>query len=135
MKKKIFLIMILFASVGFAQSTITLSYGTPGDSVKIIDLHESGYAKIYLKGNANSPVDSIRVQEGIAVSSNTDTIWGGSVILKDSVNAEQTLMINNSAGKSYLVLSPAVQLLKFILLNHRGTLPARSVLIGVLPGE
>ncbi len=145
--KKLVLFLILMVGVSFAQReriaaigngvvyNDTLSYTTaaePSDSMWIIDTKfNNDWYRFFLKGNANSPVDSVYYQHGtinydqaeVAV----DTFWGSWGAVKDSSWTDINTMINNTVGKDFILFSPIHQLLRFAILNHRGSLPTRTI--------
>ena len=148
--KKLILAILLLTGVSFAQTggvsisgnsiwTDSLGYGTvaTSDSVWILknDFSYEWY-RIFVEGNANSPVDSFVVQAGtIRYNEKTkaavDTIWGSFATVKDSAWGSINTMINNTVGKDFTLFNPAAQLLKFSLLNHRGGLVTRNVTITI----
>lgn len=146
--KKVFLV-ILFLVLGlqsFGQTggvllnqttkswSDSLRYGTPGDSVWILNCSDfsSGSFRILLKGNTNNPVDSIGIELGAYIRNASGTVieavYGSQIAVKDSAwNTLQTL-VNKSTSKDYtLYVLPPVELMRISLLNHRGTLATRKV--------
>lgn len=147
--KTLFMILILLSGLSFAQTggiaignssiwTDSLGYGVvaTSDSVWILDVGFSNeWYRIFIKGNANDAVDSVILQAG-SVRYNEqkvaqDTVWGSYSTVKDSVWESITVMVNNSTGKDFTLFNPAVQLLKFSLLNHRASLATRNVVITI----
>lgn len=147
--KKLLLFLLLLAGVTFAQTngkaignasvwTDSLGYGVvaTSDSVWILktDFANTWY-RLFIKGNANSPVDSIYAQVGSIryreSGQAVDTVWGSWSTVKDSVWESANTMVNNSVGKDFTLYVPAVQLLKLSLLNHRATLVTRNVVITI----
>ena len=110
--------------------------GVAADSAFIIDVRFSkSWYRIFVAGNANSPVDSFYLQLG-SVRYNEggvaqDTTWGSWTLVKDSVWGDINTMINNVVGKDFLVFSPIAQLMKYALLNDRATLNTRNVVITI----
>ena len=156
MRKLILALLILTAGVSFAQvsgepfyrgKTIgggtvwsdTLSYTTaavPSDSVIVFNVNFShDWYRFFIKGNANSPVDSFYVQHGSINydigGTAIDTSWGSWSMVKDSVWGDINTMINNTVGKDFLLFSPVAQLLRFTLLNDRATLATRSLRLSI----
>jgi len=155
--KKLILMLILLVGVSFAQTTDSgirgrdlgfatvytdsIGYGTAGtaadDSVLIIGTQSAhSWYRVFVEGNANSPVDSFVVQAGIVRHGGyqgaiQDTIWGSWMAVKDSVWGTINTMINNSVGKDFLLFTPMAHILKFTLLNHRGGLATRNCVITV----
>ena len=153
MKSFIVAFILLFSGIMFAQSngkvvgggviwTDSLGWNTTdttgllSDSVLIINVdftHE--WYKVFVHGNANSSVDTVGITTGSIVyndyGSAIDTVWGSAKTLKDSVWDSINLMINNSTGKDFLIFDPAIQLLKFSLLNYRAALLTRNVIITI----
>lgn len=152
--KKLFLILMLMIPVGiFAQSHNIVKdlYGgiifrdsvrfvadsthyPIQDSVHIINLglgYELQQFSLHHNDRAiNSPLDSIKLTSGAILYSYRgvaeDTTWFDEVWLKDSSGTAVTRAIaSGSGGKSYLILNPAVQLLKVELVNYRAALPTR----------
>ena len=150
--KTLFAILILLSGLTFAQSngqpigdatiwTDSLGYSdsdtlTVADSSFIlkVDFNNEWY-RIFIKGNANSSVDSIYVQAGAIRYNNNevalDTVWGSYTTLKDSVWNSISVIVNNTVGKDFTVFVPTAQLLKFQLLNHRETLTTRNVVLTI----
>lgn len=139
MKKLIITIAILLLSiVSFAQTPHDIGkFGTQwndslycggtvaGDSVYTIDLNlEYEWVKIFIKGNANSSVDSLIIKEGAPTRSNLTgqptgtTIWGSYVALKDSGLNTVNVMVNNTVGKSFTLWNPALTTYELSFLNH-----------------
>ncbi len=121
-------------SVGYG----TGAAGTPtaSDSVWILKTDFSyEWYRIFVKGNANSTVDSVKIQAGTIRYYNSgnakDTIWGSWATLKDSVWGSVNTIVNNTVGKDYTLFNPAAQLLKFSLLNYRLAKPLRNVVITI----
>lgn len=101
------------------------------DSVWILSIPNSKTVRLFIKGNANSPVDSLAAQLGSIRYTETgvpvDTIWGSYVAFKDSAWNTVNTLINNTVGKDFsLYVMPAIQLMKISIRNHRGTLPTRK---------
>lgn len=153
MKSFIVAFILLFSGIMFAQSngkvvgngavwTDSLGWNTTdttgllSDSVYIInaDLTYEWY-KVFVEGNSNSSVDTIGVTTGSIRYNNNgsviDTVWGSAKTLKDSVWGSINLIINNATGKDFLIFDPAIQLLKFSLLNYREALLTRNVVITI----
>ena len=150
MKILTLILLLAIASIGFAQSggiiitskasvfADSLQYEVSDtlnqkDSVYIINTNlKFEYARIIIKGSANSPVDSLGIQLGGIRYNNDgtaiDTLWGSFVSLKDSAwNTVQTI-VNNTVGKDYsLYTMPVFQLMKVSILNHRATLVTRKL--------
>ena len=153
MKSLIVALILFISGITFAQSdgklvgngavwtdslgwNVTDTTGLLSDSVWVINMdftHE--WYKIFVEGNANSSVDTIGVTTGSIrynqYGSPVDTVWGSAKTLKDSVWGSINLMINNATGKDYLIFDPAIQLLKFSLLNYREALLTRNVVITI----
>jgi len=147
--KKLLLFIALFAVSISAQTagklvsdgtvwTDSLGYGVvaTSDSVLILDVNfVYDWFRIFMKGNANSPVDSVYMQAGVVryneSRTGVDTVWGSWSTVKDSVWGSINTMINNSVGKDFTLFNPATQLLKFSLLNHRATLVTRNVTLTI----
>jgi hypothetical protein len=115
---------------------VTDTTGLLSDSVFIINTdftHE--WYKIFVEGNANSTVDTIGVTTGSIrynqYGSPVDTVWGSAKTLKDSVWNSINLIVNNATGKDFLIFDPAIQLLRFSLLNYREALLTRNVVITI----
>ena len=91
--------------------------------------------RIFVKGNANSSVDSIYVKVGTIRYNNynraIDTLWGSYATLKDSGWNTVNVIVNNTVGKDFTLFSPVTQLLQFGLLNYRAALTTRNVEITV----
>ena len=106
------------------------------DSVFIIkpDFNNEWY-RVFVKGDANSSVDSIYIQAGAIRYSNVgtaiDTVWGSYSTLKDSAWGSINVIVNNSVGKDFTIFNPVTQLLKFGLLNYREALPTRNVTLTI----
>lgn len=152
MKKLLLLIMfgLLFVTNVYSQTPIdigdngtvwndSLYYGVPGDSIYTLDLNmEYEWVKIFIKGNANSPVDTIEIRDVTQVFSNltgypSGTSYAGSVaVLKDSALNTVNLIINNTTGKSYTLWNPPMSGLQFKLKNYRVAVPNRSSFISVI---
>ena len=148
--KKIMLFLLLLAPVIISQTagfneynkytiqyTDSIYYGGPGDSTWVVDLSDlSDFPVIFIDGNSNSPVDSVRVTFGVKVYNSsgaaTDTTWGSTAVLKDSAFNVQATIVNNTVGKDYQVVRSAVQLMKFEILNYRGTATTRSIRLSIL---
>ena len=141
MKKLIIILALICTAFAFGQVNGKLvgggavwadsvKYGTPGDSVNVIDLNMAyDWINITHIGNANSPVDSIgislgkvRYLSGVA----QDTTWGNSVVLRDSAWAVQNTIVGLATNSDYLLMNPVGWLLRVTLLNHRATLATRS---------
>ena len=126
-------------AIGSASTwTDSLGYGVvaASDSVLILDTSFSNeWYRIFVKGNSNSPVDSIGIKAGAVRYTNSgvavDTVWGSYSTLKDSSWSNANTIVNNTVGKDYTLFNPAIQLLKFSLLNHRGGLITRNVVITI----
>jgi len=149
MKELILILVLLIAGFTLAQTkgkqigggtvwTDSLGYGTvaTSDSVWILNTNFAhGWYRIFVEGNANSPVDSFIVQAGTVRYDESrdaqDTIWGSYCALKDSAWGDLNVMINNSVGKDFLMFVPMAQLLRFSLLNHRGGLVTRNSVITI----
>ena len=147
--KKILILFLLIAGMSFAQTkgklvgggtvwTDSLGYGVvaTSDSVWILDTNFANeWYRIFIKGNTNSPVDSIIIQAGTVRYSEgkaaIDTVWGSWSTVKDSVWGSINTIINNTVGKDFTLFNPATQLLKFSLLNHRAGLVTRNVAITI----
>lgn len=153
MKKILVLFLVMIVSyLSFAQREIqmtskdyvwtdSLQYQNDAvagkDSVWIIPVNfRAGSFRIYLDGNANSPVDSISIELGAIVyeddGDKVDTTWGSAIAVKDSAwNTLQTL-VNKSTSKDYSsYFMPPVELMRLSLLNHRGTAVTRKVRVTV----
>ena len=153
--KKLFLILMLMIPVGiFAQSHnivkdlyggiifrdsvryTTLATLTPtSDSIHVINLGLMydwiSFGTNYANDRAvNSPVDSIKLSSGVILYNYQgvakDTVWFDEVWMKDSSGTAVTRVVYSAYNsKSYLIMNPAIQLLKVELVNHRLTLPTR----------
>ena len=136
MKKLIFLLsFLLLNAVSFSQTPIDLGnngtvwndslyFGTPGDSIYTIDLNmEYEWVKIFLEGDANSPVDSIAVYNGSNLYGNASGKPNGNT-LYGTVFAT---IVNTATGKETTLTQPPMQLLKIALVNHRATLATRNI--------
>lgn len=138
--KELILLVLLLTGIGFCQvNGIIMGSGTiytdsigysgsdAGDSVWT--LHPDfnyNWVRVFIEGNANSPVDSLGVRFGAA--NKTDTLWGSWFsTMKDSAHNNCARIINNTVGKDYWFLTPAVQIVQFAILNHRGTLLTREL--------
>lgn len=103
------------------------------DSVWIIRPNfNANYVRLFIKGNANSSVDSLGVQLGtLRYNVNgvpIDTTWGSYVAFKDSAWNTVNTLVNNTVGKDFsLYVMPAIQLIKISLLNYRAALLTRKV--------
>jgi len=155
MKKILSIVLILFAvcSVSFGQDnglimtskvitwTDSLQYQTDAiagkDSVWILPVnYRADYFRIYLDANTNSPIDSIGIELGARVYTNTgvctDTIWGSYIAVKDSALNTLNVLINNTTGKDYTLWNlPPIDLMKLSLLNYRNLLPTRKVRVTI----
>lgn len=155
MKKLIILITIILCSLSYAQMngkwivdneariyTDSLQFEVSDslaqkDSVWILNFNfNPSSVRIYVKGNANSSVDSIGVQFGFDVYNESGTLietnYGSYTALKDSGWNTVSTIINNSVGKDYSVYQfPAYGKLKLSLLNYRAALLTRKVQITV----
>jgi hypothetical protein len=119
--------------ISYADS---LYYGTPGDSSMIIKWdYRFSIPQIYLKGNSNSPIDSLEIRTGLVRFNSRgtaiDTIWGRKATLKDSSFTTVYTAINNTVGVDYVIYENSIQLVKIKLLNNRANLVARKVQIGI----
>jgi len=158
MKKVFILITLLLATSAFSQTPIELGkFGTAyndsiyfadpsgdvlGDSIYTIDLNmEYEWMEIFIKGNANSPVDTLILQEGMFRYSNltkypsggsSPIIWGSYCALKDSALAVKNIMINNSVGKSYTLWNPPMGVYKLYFGNDWAGLNDRNTTFGIL---
>lgn len=141
--KRLLIIILFLAGISFAQETgkivgnsiiftdsIGYSGSDAGDSVLTIKTDfKYDWTRAFIKGNANSPVDSIGVRFGsiryeqIGISYfPVDTIWGSwFATMKDSAYNNCARIINNTVGKDYFFLAPSTQLTQFAILNHRAT--------------
>ena len=148
--KKLILAILLFTGISFAQTggvsisgnsiwTDSLGYGTvaTSDSVWILknDFSYEWY-RIFVEGNANSPVDSIGIQAGTIrygekTKAAVDTVWGSYTGLKIAAGTIAIRMVNTATGVDFMLEDPSVQLLKLSLLNHRGGLVTRNVTITI----
>lgn len=111
-----------------------LSTLTPkSDSLHIINLNlKFDFMNFILLPDTNSTRDSVKITSGIIDYTKGgvayDTTWCDEVVLRDSsysVVARATSSTVNA--KSYLILNPAVQLLKVELVNYRAAVPTRCV--------
>lgn len=150
MKKLIITIAILLLSIAsFAQTPHQFGNGktgtqwndslycggtVAGDSVYTIDLNlEYEWMKIFIKGNANNTVDSLKITEGAPTFSNLtlqptgETIWGSYVALKDSGLNTVNVMVNNTVGKSFTLWNPAIGTYKMEFLNYWATNKTRKM--------
>jgi len=150
--KKLILLVLLMAGFTLGQSSgepffngkqigggtvwsDTLSYNNgagTSDSVLIFNVNFShDWYRFIAEGDTNTLADSFYVEHGSVRydigGSAVDTIWGSWATVKDSVWGDINTMINNTVGKDFLLFSPVAQLLRFTLLNHRGSSPNRSV--------
>ena len=156
MKKMMFFLAVLIFNFGVTNAqrtgveegagtiwTDSLGYSTDGggtdgdnDSSWVMDTKfSSDWYKVFFKGNANSPVDSVYARTGSTqyneAKTMIDSVWGSWTLVKDSVWGNINTMINNTVGKDFLIFSPVVQLIEFKLLNHRGGLVTRNIEITV----
>ena len=152
--KTFFAILILSISligIGNAQTggkaigdasiwTDSLGFSTtepaPVDSVWILDVGFSNESyRIFLEGNANSPVDSLGIQVGSVRYNESgkgiDTTWGSYTGVKIAAGTIAIRMVNTATGVDFVLEEPAIQLLKISLLNHRGGLVTRRVPITI----
>jgi len=157
--RNILIALILLVGVSFAQTTgkyvgksiiFTDSLGYSGsdtlvvaDSSMILDLgFQADWLRVFIKGNANSSVDSIGVRFGsVRYTPKTggergfdavDTVWGSYFsTMKDSAYNNCATIINNTVGKDYFLLAPAVQLIEFKLLNYRAALATRNTILTI----
>lgn len=152
--KKLIILIFVICSLSYAQMdgkwlvdgesrtyTDSLQYNTDGlagkDSVWIINFNFNPSAiKIYVKGNANSTVDTITAQLGYDVFNESDALietnYGSITALKDSGWNTVNSMINNTVGKDFSVYNfPAFGKLKLSLANYRAAVPTRKVQITV----
>ena len=118
--------------------TDSLGYGTvaTSDSVWVLRANlEYKWYRVFIEGNANSPTDSFYVQAGSVrydeAKADVDSTWGSWLPVQDSLFNSIHTMINNSVGKDFLIFAPMVQLLRFTLLNHRGGLITRNIVITI----
>ena len=151
---KTLLFLILLTGVGLTQSRGTVTDGGTiwTDSLGYTNLSETSdsilvirtsfrynWYRVLLEGNANSPVDSFYVQAGSVryneLKVDVDTVWGSWLALKDSSWSDVNTMINNTVGKDYLIFAPMAQMLRFRLLNNRGNLVTRNVVITINAGK
>ena len=157
--KKILLTLCAFvcwSGIGFAQihqpNARTINVETGGyvvtdsigytnlsetsDSVWIIDMgFAKGWISLFVTGNANSPVDSVRIRAGSRTydtsGDSSGVTWGSWVALKDSAWGDLNVMVNNSVGKDFLIFRPVTQLLEFTLMNNRANLVTRNCQITI----
>ena len=118
----------------FADS---LYYGTPGDSIWIINAQFATGFKGILKGNSNSTVDSLKIELGIIRYNNanqpSDTIWSPASGFKIAAGTVVTTLINTSTGLEFSVeKAPVINLIRMTLLNYRGTLTTRKLQAGII---
>lgn len=155
MKKFILFFTLLLVSDSFPQTPINIGdYGivlndsiycggtVAGDSVYVFDLSfEVEWMKIFIEGNANSPVDSIVLKEGAIKYDNltkrevggaNPILWGSYTALKDSGLNTVNIMVNNTVGKSFTLWNPPVQAYKLYFSNHWGTLKTRNTTFSIL---
>ena len=149
MKKLLLFIAIIFAVNISAQTagklvsngtvwTDSLGYGVvaTSDSVWILDMNFTYESfRIFVEGNANSPVDSIALQAGTVryneARTAVDTVWGSYTGIKIAAGTYAVRMVNTATGADFILNDPPIQLLKFSLLNHRESLVTRNVIITV----
>lgn len=155
MKKLLVLFALLFVTNVYAQTPIEIGdfgvvyndsiycLGTVagGDSIYEFDLNfEAEWVKIFIEGDANDPVDSIVMKEGIYKYSNltgnpsggtNPVLWGSLVALKDSAQANTNVMINNTVGKSYTLWNPPMGVYKLYFLNDWTVLKTRNATFSV----
>lgn len=154
MKKIILLFVMTLAGIAFSQSTGVVEgngviwtdslgytkYAETKDSVWILKTNflYNDY-RIFIKGNANTTVDSLRCYSGtIRYRENktpVDTIWGSQIALKDSAGNTVYTIINNTVGKDYTMTRPATQLFKIALLNYRAAKPLRNTVLTINAGK
>lgn len=161
MKKLLAIItaLILLTTISFAQTPHDIGKaaiqfndslycgGTvTGDSVYTFNLAmRCDWIKIFIVGNSNSPVDTIRIKEGVNTISNLtsqytgSTVWGSYVTLKDSALNTHNIMINNTVGKSYTIWNPAMGVYKMEFLNAWANLTTRRtsfvIICKLTPGQ
>jgi len=156
MKKLLVLFALLFVTNVYAQTPIEIGdfgvvyndsiycLGTVagGDSVYEFDVNfEAEWIKIFLEGDANNPVDSVVLKEGVRKYSNLTgnesggadpIIWGSYATLKDSAQNTTNVMINNTVGKSWTLWNPPMQMYKLYFLNYWGILTTRNATFSIV---
>jgi hypothetical protein len=155
MKKVFILITLLLATSAFSQTPIELGkFGTVyndsiycggtaiGDSVYEFSLDfECEWMKVFIEGDANSPVDSIIFQEGSRKYSNltqhesggvNPVMWGSYCTFKDSALNTVNVLVNNTVGKSWTLWNPPMSDYKIYFANHWGTLPTRNATFSII---
>ena len=152
MKKIVLFLIALIFSLGvvYAQTTgeivgegaiwtDSLGYTNldeDSDSVWVYDMKFAyNWYKIFVEGNANSPVDSFYFRTGsiryTEAKVETDTVWGSWTPVQDSLFNSIHTMINNSVGKDFLVYTPVAQLVELVLLNTRADLDTRTLVFTI----
>ena len=149
MKKLIIILVLLIAGFALAQTkgkqvgdgtvwTDSLGYGVvaTSDSVWILNTNFAhGWYRIFVEGNANSTVDTVKVQVGSVrydeARDAQDPVWGSYCALKDSAWGDVNIIINNTVGKDYLMFVPMAQLLRFSLLNYRAAVTDRNCVLTI----
>ena len=145
--------LVCWSGIGLSQSnartinvetggyvfTDSLGYTTlseTSDSVLIINMNfAKGAMHLFVKGNANSPVDSFAIRAGSIIydtdGDSSDVTWGSWVTLQDSAIGTHNTVINNTVGKDYVIKRDVTQLLMFTLLNVRANLATRNCSITI----
>ena len=151
--KNILLFILLFAGFTVAQEnaklinvetggyvlTDSLGYTNldeTSDSVIVLNMNfTKSKIRIFVTGNANTTLDSIHVRQGSYIYNTSGTVvgttYGSWASLSDSAGTATNIIINNTVGKDYTLKSSVVQLLQFVLMNHRPTLVTRNVQITI----
>lgn len=132
--------MNIFANGIILSDSLGYSGSDAGDSTWILKLDFNyDWLRVFIEGNADSPVDSIGIRFGTiryspygSGSQPADTLWGSYfATIKDSAYNNCTRIINNTLGKDYFLLAPAVQLVKFEIMNYRAASLTREVKLTV----
>jgi hypothetical protein len=107
------------------------------DSVWILNLNFNPDAvKFYIKGNANSTVDTVIAQLGYDVYNESGAVvqtnYGSITALKDSGWNTVNYMINNTVGKDFSLFNfSTFNKIKLTLKNYRAAVPTRKIQVTV----
>jgi hypothetical protein len=147
MKKLIATLILLISLVGIVNAQTTgklvsngtvwtdsLYYGTPGDSVIVLDMNFSYESyRIFLEGDANSPVDSVAVQVGSVIYNESkvavDTVFSAYTALRIPAGTYDVRIVNTATGADVVLYSQPIQMIKISLMNYRGVLADRNVTV------